>query len=59
MKEVSSGVRTLGNAARTYSIPRQTLHDHIHGRRGKKSTGLGRSTILSFAEESALATGEH
>ena len=55
VEEVKMGVRTLSNAAKTYSIPKSTLCEHIGGKYGVKSKTLGRCTVIPAHLEKSLA----
>ncbi|KAL0879425.1 hypothetical protein ABMA27_003176 [Loxostege sticticalis] len=46
-------------AAKTYGIPRKTIMDHVNGRRGQKSSTLGRPPVLSADTEKELANCLH
>ncbi|KAL0868247.1 hypothetical protein ABMA27_007778 [Loxostege sticticalis] len=46
-------------AAKTYGIPRKTIMDHVNGRRGQKSSTLGRPPVLSADSEKELANCLH
>lgn len=48
---------TLHRAHRTYNIPKATLHSHLHGKRGQKSSTQGRGTCIPIEEERKLAEG--
>ncbi|CAH2006301.1 unnamed protein product [Acanthoscelides obtectus] len=52
---VKSGQMSIYRASLMYHIPKNTLSDHVKGRRGQKSSTYGRRTDLSFEEETCLA----
>ncbi|XP_030751409.1 uncharacterized protein LOC115878935 [Sitophilus oryzae] len=54
---IKSGQITLYRANKVYKIPLATLHDHLKGRRGQKSSSYGRPQDISQHEEEKLATG--
>lgn len=55
--DVKRGVCNASAASRKYSIPLNTLLERIKGRRGSKSTTLGRGTAISIADEKRLVSG--
>lgn len=54
-ESVRSKLMTISSASRTYNITRATLYDHINGRRGGKSTTMGRQSALPLDVEKKLA----
>lgn len=57
IEEVKSGRITAYKASQKYKIPKMTLSYHIRGLRGKKSSTLGRSTVLPLEVELQLVEG--
>lgn len=54
---VKTGQLTIYRASKTYNIPKNTLADHVKGRRGQKSNSYGRPTDIRLQEETVLADG--
>lgn len=52
---VKSGSLTTYRASKIYKIPKNTLADHVKGRRGKLSSTYGRRTDFTPEEEKSLA----
>lgn len=52
---VKSGSLTIYRASKIYKIPKNTLADHVKGRRGKLSSSYGRRTAFTPEEETSLA----
>lgn len=44
-------------ARKKYTIPLNTIFDHLKGRRGIKSKSFGRSTAISIEDEQRFASG--
>ncbi|XP_072401138.1 uncharacterized protein [Diabrotica undecimpunctata] len=57
LSAIKSGQMTLYRATKVYTIPRSTLHDHLKGRRGQKSSSYGRTQDIPQQEEEKLANG--
>ena len=57
VEHVTSGKCGTLRASKLFKIPRSTLKDHIKGRRGIKSSTMGRPTALAIKDEEALANG--
>lgn len=58
LSAIKSGqMTTLYRTNKVYNIPIATLHDHLKGRRGQKSSSYGRSQDISQYEEEKLANG--
>lgn len=53
--KVKSGQLTAYRASIIYKIPKNTIRDHVIGRRGRKSSSYGRPTCLALDEEKILA----
>lgn len=52
---VKTGLLTSYRASKIYKIPKNTLADHVKGRRGKLSSSYGRRTEFTPEEETSLA----
>lgn len=48
---VKTGLLTSYRASKIYKIPKNTLADHVKGRRGKLSSSYGRRTEFTPEEE--------
>lgn len=57
VREVQSGKTTIYRASKVFRIPYNTLDAHVKGRRGVKSTTMGRPTALSSDVERKIADG--
>lgn len=57
LSAIKSGQMTLYRASKVYKIPIATLHDHLKGRRGQKSSSYGRPQDIPQHEEEKLANG--
>lgn len=58
LNKIKSGVLSIRGASGSYGIPRETLRDHLSGRRGKRGPtigGGGRTTQLDGKQEDELA----
>jgi len=57
VNDVETGKMGLKKASKLYKIPRSTIRDHVKGRRGLKSSTLGRSADIGFEEEKKNSRG--
>lgn len=57
VESVKSKRLTLYRASCLYNIPKNTIADHVKGRRGQKSSSYGRSTDIPHEQELFLANG--
>lgn len=57
LAEIEAGRMTVYRASKHYKIPKNTIHDRIRGKSGKKSDSRGRNTVLSHENEKRLADG--